>query len=83
MPETHAVILFHARSMIILIKFLLTIFILFWLGFAVLLLVKYERLFGAHPDDPAETPGARTLNLTQVWSCWFGVLAIAGYFLFS
>jgi hypothetical protein len=68
--------------MIILIKIAIALFMVFWLGFAVWLLVKYERLFGYHPDDPAETPGARSLNLTQVWSCWFGVFAIAGYFLF-
>jgi len=69
-------------GMIILVKIALALFLVFWLGFAMWLLVKYERLFGYHPDDPAETPGARTLNLTQVWSCRFGVFAIAGYFLF-
>jgi cation transporter-like permease len=68
--------------MILLLKIALTLFMLFWLGVAVWLLVRCERLFGCHPDDPAETPGARTLNLTQVWSCWLGVFAIAGYFLF-
>jgi hypothetical protein len=65
------------------VKIVLFLFIVFWLGFAVWLLVKFEKLFGFHPDDPAETPGARSLNLTQVWSCWFGILAIAVYFLFS
>jgi hypothetical protein len=69
-------------GMIILIKIALTLFLVFWLGLAMWLLVKYERLFGYHPDDPAETPGARSLNLTQVWSCWLGVFAIAAYFLF-
>lgn len=69
--------------MIILIKIGLALFIIFWLGVAVWLLVKYENIFGLHPDDPAETPGARSLNLTQVWSCWFGILAMAGYFLFT
>jgi hypothetical protein len=66
----------------ILIKIALALFIIFWLGFGAWMLVKFERLFGFHPDDPAETPGARSLNLTQVWSCWFGFLVIAGYFLF-
>ena len=69
--------------MMILIKLALVLFIIFWLGVAVWLLVKYEDIFGLHLDDPAETPGARSLNLTQVWSCWCGLLGIAGYFLFS
>ncbi len=47
------------------------------------MLVKYEGLFGYHPDDPAETAGGRSLNLTQIWSCWFGILVIMGYFLFK
>ena len=59
----------------------LALFLIFWLGVAVWLLVKYEQLFGHHPDDPAESPGARSLNLTQVWSFWFGMFAIAVYFL--
>lgn len=82
LPRRFAAVTDSPRAMIILIKIALALFLVFWLGFAVWLLVKYERLFGYHPDDPAETPGARTLNLTQVWSCWFGVFAIAGYFLF-
>ncbi|MFK7851020.1 MAG: hypothetical protein AB8D78_08590 [Akkermansiaceae bacterium] len=67
----------------ILIKIGLLLFIIAWLGLGLWLVIKYEFLFGFHPDDPAETPGGRSLNLTQVWSCWFGILAVAGYFLFS
>ncbi len=67
----------------ILIKIALALFIICWLGFGAWMFVKYEGLFGYHPDDPTETPGARSLNLTQVWSCWFGILAIMGYFLFK
>jgi hypothetical protein len=59
----------------------LTLFLIFWLGVAVWLIVKYEKLFGHHPDDPSESPGARSLNLTQVWSFWVGMFAIAAYFL--
>lgn len=70
-------------AMLIVAKITLILFIVFWLGFGVWLLVKFERLFGYHPDDPAETTGARALNQTQVWSCWFGMLAIAVYFLFG
>ncbi|MEP2775667.1 MAG: hypothetical protein ABJQ29_04310 [Luteolibacter sp.] len=69
--------------LVILTKLLLIAFMVFWLGFGAWLLIRFEGLFGSHPDDPAETPGARSLNLTQVWSCWFGMLAVTGYFLFT
>lgn len=81
-----APIRFHLHRIhliMILIKIALALFIIFWLGFGAWMLVKYEGLFGYHPDDPAETTGARSLNLTQIWSCWFGILAIMGYFLFK
>ena len=45
------------------------------------MLVKYDRLFGRHPDDPSESSGGRALNLTQVSSVWFGFFAVAVYFL--
>ncbi|MFN4804827.1 MAG: hypothetical protein ACK56K_07875 [Akkermansiaceae bacterium] len=75
---------FHLPRVLImlLIKIALALFIIVWLLLGAWMFIKYERLFGYHPDDPAETPGARTLNLTQIWSCWFGILVIMGYFLF-
>lgn len=73
----------RAALLFILTKLLLLAFLLFWMGFGVWLLIKFEGLFGGHPDDPSETPGARSLNLTQVWSCWFGMLAVTLYFLFT
>jgi hypothetical protein len=69
--------------MIILLNIALVLFLLGWLVVAGWLLVKYEKIFGLHPDDLSETPGARTLNMTQVWSVWFGFFAIALYFLCS
>ncbi len=69
--------------MTILVNTGLILFLLFWLGVAGWLVVKYEDIFGFHADDPSETPGARTLNMTQVWSVWFGFFAIALYFLLS
>jgi hypothetical protein len=45
------------------------------------MLLKYDQLFGDHPDDPAESSGARALNVTQVSSVWFGFFAVAFYFL--
>ena len=43
--------------------------------------LKYDRLFGRHPNDPAASSGARALNVTQVSSVWFGFFAVAFYFL--
>lgn len=68
---------------VILVKIFLGLFLVFWSGVGIWLLVKYENIFGFHADDPSETPGARTLNMTQVWSCWLGFFLIALYFLLS
>ena len=67
--------------MIILIKISLALFLIGWSGLGLWMLVKYYSLFGYHPDDPAESSGARALNMTQVWSVWFGFFAVAFYFL--
>jgi hypothetical protein len=67
--------------MIILIKISLALFLIGWSGLGLWMLVKYDSLFGYHPDDPAESSGARALNMTQVWSVWFGFFAVAFYFL--
>jgi hypothetical protein len=69
--------------MIILIKISLALFLIGWSGLGLWMLVKYDSLFGYHPDDPAESSGARALNMTQVWSVWFGFFAVAFYFLIS
>jgi hypothetical protein len=68
-------------AMIIIINFFLVLFLLAWSGLGIWLAVRYENLFGWHPDDPSETTGARALNMTQVWSVWFGFFAVAVYFL--
>jgi hypothetical protein len=67
--------------MIILIKISLALFLIGWSGLGLWMLVKYDQLFGYHPDDPAESSGARALNVTQVSSVWFGFFAVAFYFL--
>ena len=66
----------------ILINTILVVFILGWTAFGVWMVVKYAVLFGPHRDDPAESSGARALNVTQVASVWFGVWAVTFYFLF-
>jgi hypothetical protein len=67
--------------MIILIKISLALFLIGWSGLGLWMLLKYDQLFGYHPDDPAESSGARALNVTQVSSVWFGFFAVAFYFL--
>jgi flagellar basal body-associated protein FliL len=67
--------------MITLIKIALVLFLIGWSGLGLWMLVKYDQLFGYHPDDPAESSGARALNVTQVSSVWFGFFAVAFYFL--
>jgi hypothetical protein len=67
--------------MIILLKLFLGLFLIAWSGVGLWLLFRYERLFGAHRDDPSESSGARALNVTQVASVWFGFFAVAFYFL--
>lgn len=67
--------------MIILVKLVLAVFLIAWSGLGLWMLLKYESLFGRHHDDPAESSGARALNVTQVSSVWFGFFAVAFYFL--
>lgn len=67
--------------MTILLKIFLALFLVGWSGVAMWLLVRYEDIFGWHRDDPSESSGARALNMTQVWSVWFGFFAVAVYFL--
>jgi flagellar basal body-associated protein FliL len=67
--------------MIILIKLAIALFLIAWSGVGLWMLVKYDALFGFHKDDPAESSGARALNVTQVVSVWFGFFAVALYFL--
>ena len=68
-------------AMILFIKIALALFLVAWSGLGLWMLVKYDRLFGRHPDDPSESSGGRALNLTQVSSVWFGFFAVAVYFL--
>lgn len=69
------------RMILILVKIFLALFLIAWSGVGVWMVVKYDRIFGYHPDDPSESSGARALNVTQVGSVWFGFFAVAFYFL--
>ncbi|OYV05425.1 MAG: hypothetical protein CFE26_11675 [Verrucomicrobiales bacterium VVV1] len=65
----------------IIIKIGIFLFILFWLGLGGMMLVKWNSLFGANPDDPSESPGSRTLSIAHIGAVWIGGLALAIYFL--
>ena len=67
--------------MTIFIKLGLSFFLIAWSVLELWMLVKHERFFGNHPDDPSESFGAQMLNVTQVYSVWFGFFAVAFYFL--
>lgn len=66
---------------IVLVKLFLALFLIAWSGLGLWMMLKYDHLFGLHEDDPAESSGARALNVTQVSSVWFGFFAVAFYFL--
>lgn len=65
----------------VVLKFALFFFLVAWCGLGLWMMLRYDRLFGLHPDDPAESSGARALNVTQVSIVWVGVFKIALYFL--
>lgn len=64
------------------INFILVLFIISWLVFGLWMVVKSAVWFGPDRDNPSETPSARELGNVHVISMWFGVLALAVYFLF-
>ncbi len=74
-------ILRRNRMILIIVKIFLALFLIAWTGVGIWMVVKYDRIFGYHPDDPSESSGARALNVTQVGSVWFGFFATAFYFL--
>lgn len=68
-------------AMMILLKIGIVLFLAGWSWLGLWMLLKYDQLFGLHSDDPAESSGARALNVTQVSAVWVGVFAMAVYFL--
>lgn len=67
--------------MIILLKMSILFFLAGWSWLGIWMLLKYDRFFGLHPDDPSESSGARALNVTQVAAVWVGVFGMAVHFL--
>lgn len=63
------------------LSILLLIFLIFWIWLGYFLITRYHKLFGPHPDDPAESPGARSFGIAHIVSVWIGMLALIIYFL--
>jgi hypothetical protein len=70
------------HPMTYIIKSGLVLFLFAWSIFGGWLVLRYAALFGPHPDDPAETPGARSFGVAHVAAVWLGSFALALYFLF-
>ncbi len=64
-------------------KSLVFLFLLSWVWGGIYLIINFQKIFGPHPDDPSETPGARSFGQTQIWSVWIGIIAVGVYFLFK
>ena len=73
---------FEVQFMQYILTISLVLFLIAWSIFGVWLVIKYGMLFGPHPDDPAETAGARSFGVAHVAAVWVGVFALATYFLF-
>ena len=63
------------------INIFLILFIIFWSILGYWLCKNFNRLFGPNPDDPAETPGARSFGVAHIIAVWIGGMALAIYFL--
>ncbi len=63
-------------------KLILVLFLIAWIWGGIKLMQNYQRIFGPHPDDPSESPGARSLGQTQIWSVWIGMIIGVLYFIF-
>ncbi|MDB9741849.1 hypothetical protein OAB00_03235 [Akkermansiaceae bacterium] len=68
--------------MLIIIKVLLVAALLAWIYLGFYLVANFNKLFGAHPDDPSETPGARSFGFAHIVTIWIGVLGLLSYFIF-
>jgi len=64
-------------------KAIVAIFLIVWIWGGIHLIMNFKKIFGPHPDDPSETPGARSLGQTQIWSVWIGIIIVGFYFLFK
>jgi len=68
-------------SLSLIIKIGLSIFLIGWTILGIWLCTNYNRLFGPHADDPAETPGARSFGVAHIVAVWIGGMALGIYFI--
>lgn len=65
----------------IVIKIFLAVSLLTWIWLGFFLITRFKKLFGAHPDDPSETPGARSFGLAHIVTIWIGIFGLLIFFL--
>lgn len=64
-------------------RFLIWLFLIGWVWGGLYLMKNFNRFFGPHRDDPAETSAARSFGQPQIWVTWlFIILALLYYLLF-
>ncbi len=63
------------------IKVLLVIGLIVWCWLGYFLISRFQKLFGPHPDDPAESAGARSFGIAHIVAIWIGTFCIFIYFL--
>jgi len=63
------------------ITVVLIIALIIWNYVGYYLVSRFQKLFGAHPDDPSETPGARSFGLAHIVSIYIGIYALLIYFI--
>jgi hypothetical protein len=65
-----------------LIKLLILLFIILWMGAGMAVFIKYGVNLSGSKNETNETSGSQTLNFTQMFLIWFGFLSLAVHFLF-
>lgn len=63
------------------VRCFIVVFLLGWSLVGYLVIRNFQRIFGPSPDDPSETPGARSFNLPTLLGVWVGGYGLALYFL--
>ena len=63
------------------ITILLSVGLLFWCWVGYFLVSRFHKLFGPHPDDPAETPGSRSFGLAHIGAIYISTFAMLIYFI--
>jgi hypothetical protein len=68
------------RNALLGLQFISAALFVFLLFVGVWIWKHHQRLFGADPDIPSESPGARDYNRLQVVALWLHALLLTGSF---